>query len=348
MGVRVWDAGKSEGHPVIGWIGVAPWQHHPTRKRADFPGGSCLTRDLGQPIKETKQRTAGGIPAGAVSRHTVDGHAINWPKAHTMVRRLQVRIVQATQRGRWGKVRALQRLLTHAFSAKVVAVKRVTENQGQRTPGVAGVIWDTPDQKAMAVRTLRQRGYQAVPLRRVYIAKKGGTGKRPLAIPCMKDRAIQARYLLALDPIAEPLAEPNSSGFRRERSPADALDQCQRVLSLKQSASWSLEGDLRSCFDGISHDWLMANIPMDKAILHQWLNAGVMDKHRLSPTETGVPQGGIASPVLMNLTLTGLAREIKGAFPPFQGKHRTKVHVIRFADDFLITGPSKAFLEQDV
>jgi len=292
--------------------------------------------------------TAVATPAGAVSYMKVDWHAINWQKAHSMVRRLQARIVKATQAGRWGRVKALQRLLTHSFSAKVVAVKRVTENQGKRTPGVDGVIGDTPEKKAMAVQILRQRGYQAFPLRRVYIPKSGGNGKRPLSIPCMTDRAMQALYLLALDPIAETLAAPNSYGFRVDRSPADALDQCHTVLSLKQSAPWILEGDIRSCFDGISHDWLMANIPMDKVILQQWLNAGFMDKHILYPTEAGGPQGGIASPVLMNLTLTGLEREIKGTFPPFQGKHRTKVHVIRFADDFIVTGTSKTFLEQEV
>jgi RNA-directed DNA polymerase len=292
--------------------------------------------------------TAGVIPAGAVSRNPVDWHAINWQKAHTIVRRLQARIVKATQMGRWGKVYALQRLLTHAFSAKVLAVKRVTENQGKRTAGVDKVIWDTPEQKAMAVATLRQHGYRALPLRRVYIPKQGGTGQRPLSIPCMHDRAMQALYLQALDPIAETLAEPNSYGFRLERSPADAIDQCHRVLSLRWSAPWILEGDIRSCFDSISHDWLLANIPMEKAILRQWLTAGFMDKHVLSPTATGVPQGGIASPVLMNLTLNGLERHIKGAFPRFQGRQRTKVHVIRFADDFIITGRTRAFLEQEV
>ena len=111
--------------------------------------------------------TAVATPAGAVSRNTVDWHAINWHNAHTIVRRLQARIVKATQMGRWGKVYALQRLLTHAFSAKVLAVKRVTENQGKRTAGVDKIIWDTPEQKAMAVATLRQHGYRALPLRRV-------------------------------------------------------------------------------------------------------------------------------------------------------------------------------------
>jgi RNA-directed DNA polymerase len=288
------------------------------------------------------------LQAGAVSHRVVDWHAINWHHAHTIVRRLQARIVKATQMGRWGKVQALQRLLTHAFSAKVLAVKRVTENQGKRTAGVDKIIWDTPEHKAMAVATLRQHGYRALPLRRVSIPKQGGTGQRPLSIPCMQDRAMQALYLQALDPIAETLAEPNSYGFRLERSPADAIDQCHRVLSLRWSAPWILEGDIRSCFDSISHDWLLAHIPMEKAILRQWLTAGFMDKHVLAPTATGVPQGGIASPVLMHLTLHGLERHIRGAFPRFQGSQRTKVHVIRFADDCIITGRTRAFLEQEV
>jgi len=291
--------------------------------------------------------TAVATPAGAVSRDTVDWHAINWQKAHTIVRRLQARIVKATQMGRWGKVHALQHLLTHAFSAKVLAVKRVTENQGKRTPGVDGVIRETPEPKARAVYTLRQHGYRTLALRRVYIAKSSGTGTRPLSIPCMKDRAMQALYLLALDPIAETLAEPNSYGFRLERSTADAIDQCHRILSLRRSAQWILEGDIRSCFDSFSHDWLVANIPMDKTILRTWLKAGFMDKHLLYPTEAGVPQGGVISPVIMNLALTGLERHVKGAFPTYQGTQRMKVHVIRFADDFIITGRSKVFLEQE-
>jgi len=292
--------------------------------------------------------TAGAIPAGAVSHPEVDWHAINWQQAHTIVRRLQARIVKATQAGRWGKVRALQRLLTHSFSAKALAVKRVTENQGNRTPGVDGVIWDTPQKKAKAVQTLRKRGYQPLPLRRIYIAKRSGTGRRPLSIPCLQDRAMQALHLLALDPIAETLAEPNSYGFRLERSTADAIQQCYTVLAQKRSVQWILEGDIRSCFDSLSQEWLRANIPMDKAILRQWLQAGFMDKHVLYPTETGVPQGGVASPVLMNLALNGLESYLKGALPRRQGNVQTKVHVIKFADDFVVTGYSKAFLEQEV
>ena len=211
-----------------------------------------------------------------------------------------------------------------------------------------GVTWERPEKKAQAVSTLRQRGYRTQPLRRVYIAKSGGKGRRPLSIPCMKDRAMQALYLLALDPIAETLADPNSYGFRLERSTADAIDQCHLVLSRRHSAPWILEGDIRSCFDSFSHDWLEANIPMDRGILRTWLKAGFIDKHVLYPAEAGVPQGGVRSPAIMNLALNGLERHIKSAFPASQGGIRTKIHVMRFADDFIITGRTKSSLEDHV
>ncbi len=142
-----------------------------------------------------------------------------------------------------GKVKALQRLLTHSFSGKALAVRRVTENNGKKTAGVDGVLWNTSLKKAMAVRSLKQRGYKPKPLRRVYIPKSNGK-KRPLGIPTMKDRAMQALYLLALDPLAEVTADTNSYGFRRERCCADAMERCFLLLSHKSSASWILEGDI--------------------------------------------------------------------------------------------------------
>ena len=193
--------------------------------------------------------TAELIPAGAASHREVDWHSIDWQNVNQNVRRLQARIVKATQEGRWGKVKALQRLLTHSFSGKALAVRRVTENHGKRTPGVDGATWNTPTQKATAIRTLRQRGYQSLPLRRVRIPKSNGGKMRPLDIPAMYDRAMQALYLLALDPIAETTADPNSYGFRRERSPADAIGQCFNGLSGPGKPTWVLEGDITSCFD---------------------------------------------------------------------------------------------------
>jgi RNA-directed DNA polymerase len=273
---------------------------------------------------------------GAASREDVNWHAINWQHVCETVRRLQARIVKATKEGRWGKVKALQRLLTHSFSGKALAVRRVTENHGRKTAGVDGILWETPEQKGRAVASLRQRGYHAQPLRRVYIPKSNG-GQRPLGIPRMKCRAMQALYLLALDPIAETTADPNSYGFRRGRSPADAMRQCFTVLATKRAPQWILEGDLKACFDTISHDWLLAHIPMDKSILTQWLKAGYLEQHTFHDTVAGTPQGGICSPVLANMTLDGLERLLREHFPR-QGKGKTRgekamVNLVRFADD---------------
>src|SRR2546421_3324058 len=174
---------------------------------------------------------------GASFHEAFQWHGIRCYQSERNVRRLQARIVKATQEKRWGKVKALQRLLTHSFSGKALAVKRVTENQGKRTPGVDKMIWDTPQEKATAIQMLRQRGYHPQPLRRIYIPKSNGS-KRPLSIPCMLCRAMQALYLLALDPTAETTSDPNSYGFRKERSPADAIEQCFTALGKTRSPQW--------------------------------------------------------------------------------------------------------------
>jgi len=289
---------------------------------------------------------------GAVSSEAKEWYAINWQTIHRNVRRLQVRIAQATKEGRWGKVRALQRLLTHSYSGKVLAVRRVTENDGKKTPGVDRVIWDTPEKKTWAVHELKRRGYQPQPLRRVYIPKSDGKTKRPLGIPTMIDRAMQALHLLALDPVAETTADRNSYGFRQQRSCADAIQQCFNALT-DANTQWILEGDIRSCFDKISHDWLMAHVPMDRAILRKWLKSGYVDQHIFHETTEGTPQGGIVSPVLANCALDGLERVLKEKYPSrrpvksFGGKNPS-VNFIRYADDFIVTSKSKELLERDI
>jgi RNA-directed DNA polymerase len=275
---------------------------------------------------------------------------IDWQKCERFVNRLQARIVKSTQGGRWGRVKALQRLLTHSFYGRALAVRRVTENKGKRTPGVDGAIWSTPASKSKAIHSLRRRGYQPLPLRRVYIPKANGK-LRPLGIPTMKDRAMQALHLLALLPIAETKADPNSYGFRPKRSTADAIEQCFLALAKETSPVWALEGDIKGCFDHISHDWMLAHIPMDAVILKKWLKAGYVDNRTLFPTSAGTPQGGIISPTLANLTLDGLERLLKDRFPVRQirkARHNPKVHLVRYADDFIITGADKTVLEHEV
>jgi RNA-directed DNA polymerase len=218
---------------------------------------------------------------GAVSCEAAEWYAINWQTIHRNVRRLQVRIVHATKAGRWNKVKSLQHLLTHSYSGKALAVRRVTENKGKKTPGVDQVIWKTPEDKIRAVHALKSRGYQSQPLRRVYIPKSDGKTMRTLGIPCMIDRAHQALHLLALDPVLETNADRNSYGFRQKRSCADAIGQCFITLSNAPNTQWILEGDIKSCFDQISHDWLLAHVPMDRAILQQWLKSGYMDSSRV-------------------------------------------------------------------
>lgn len=328
-------------------IGIEPPGDIIPRESGPTSARSSLTREVGKPTKEAKQMAA--EKAGAASHEMVEGwHDIDWRAAHQNVRRLQSRIVKATKEGKWGKVKALQHLLTHSFSAKAVAVKRVTENQGSVTPGVDKVIWDTPKKKAEAIVALRPRGYHPQPLRRICIPKSNGK-MRPLGIPCMSCRAMQALYLLALDPVAETLADPHSYGFRPNRSGADAMEKCFTLFSRKSAPAWILEGDIKGCFDAISHAWLLTHIPVDKTVLKKWLKAGYMERQNLYPTEEGTPQGGIISPVLANLTLDGLERLLEDTYRPTTRKGtKAKIHLIRYADDFSISGSSKELLEQEV
>lgn len=291
-------------------------------------------------------------PANAVdaaSSGKMDWRRIDWPRVHRTVRRLQARIVKATRTGNWRKVRSLRRLLIHSFSARALAVKRVTENRGKRSPGVDGTLWSTPAAKSQAVQTLGGNGYRPKPLRRVAIPKRSGK-TRPLGIPTMRDRAEQALHLLALEPITETQADPNSYGFRRGRSTADAMSQCYITLSRGFSPQWVLEGDITSCFDRISHDWMLDRIPMDKATLRKWLKAGVVHKGKSFPTEAGTPQGGILSPTLANRVLDGLEGCLEARFgrKGTQKAHRHQVNLIRYCDDFVITGQSKALLKNEV
>ena len=282
----------------------------------------------------------------SASIHTLTWSAIlNKYQPYQFVRRLQLRIVKAVRFKRWGKAKYLSRVLTHSFCAKLLAIKRVTTNKGAKTPGIDNVTWLTDVEKINAIFCLKRKGYKPLPLRRIYIPKKDKTKLRPLSIPTIKDRAMQALHLLALEPIAETLADINSYGFRPFRSCADAIQKIFTVLSHKYDAQLVYEADIKSCFDKISHDWLLANIPMDKVILRKWLKCGYIENYRKFNTQEGTPQGGIISPVLMNMTLDGLEKFIRKNFPAWK---RSKVNFIRYADDFVITSPSKELIENEI
>lgn len=277
--------------------------------------------------------------------------AIDWQKALAYVQKLQVRIVKAQKEGHYSKVKSLQWLLTHSFYAKALAVKRVTSNQGKRTSGVDHELWLTPQAKFNAISKLNRRGYHPQPLRRHYIPKKNGK-MRPLGIPTMTDRAMQTLYKFSLEPIAETYADPNSYGFRIGRSTHDAIEQCFTDLNKGKSPEWILEGDIKGCFDHISHEWLLENIPMDTQILEKWLKCGYVETRKLFPTDEGAPQGGTISPTLMNMTLDGLERLLQERLPTRQkvnGRtHFNKLNFVRYADDFIITGESPEFLRDKV
>jgi len=254
-----------------------------------------------------------------------------------------MRIAKAVQADRPNKVKALQWLLTHSWSARVLAVRRVSRNKGSRTPGVDGIVWNTSAKKMRGALSLRRHGYHAQPLRRVKIRKKKPGTFRNLGIPTMTDRAMQALYLLALEPVAELTADPNSYGFRLKRACRDAIEQCFCALGNLYSAEWILDADIKACFDWIDHDWLLTHIPLDRKILREWLRSGVVEGGRLFPTRNGTPQGGIISPTLANMTLDGLEQAVKRSCPS-----KSRVNFVRYADDFIVTAKTPELLRDRV
>lgn len=279
-----------------------------------------------------------------------DWTSIDWKYVMRFVGKAQMRIAQAEMDRDYRRVKRLQRSLVRSWQAKAVAVRNVTTNQGKRTSGIDRVLWDTPDKKWRAIGDLNPHGYRARPLRRVYIPKSNGK-ERPLGIPTLRDRAMQALYLLALEPAVECKSDPNSYGFRKQRSTHDARQQLFVGLSQKGSARWVLDADISGFFDHINHEWLLAHVHMDKRVLRQWLKSGVVDAGQLLATEEGTPQGGIISPLLANITLNGLERGLAQFVKNQLGTmatRRAKVGLVRYADDFVVTGDSPELLQTTV
>ena len=266
---------------------------------------------------------------------------IPWHLAEANVHSLQRRIYRAEQQGHRRKVKSLQRLLLRSLSAKLLATRRVTQdNQGKKTPGIDGVASLEPEQRwKLALNLNIQR--QAQPVRRIWIPKLGTEEKRPLGIPTIADRATQALVKLVLEPQWEARFEPNSYGFRPGRSCHDAIEAIFQEIRYK--AKYVLDADITKCFDRIDHQALLDKIDtfaLLRRTIKGWLKAGVMDGGQLFPNEAGTPQGGVLSPLLMNIALHGLEKCVEEAFPKTRRtdgkKERWTPAVIRYADDLIV------------
>lgn len=263
---------------------------------------------------------------------------IDFNIAKAFVKKLQRRIYAAYSQGNVGKVNTLIHFMLHSFYAKACAVQHVCSTHGKKTAGVDGVLWLTDSEKFNAIFDLRLRGYKPYPLKRVYIKKKNGHF-RMLGIPTMKDRAFQTLYRFALEPIAEVVSDEHSYGFRQGRNVKDAIRHLEKYISKQPECEWILKADIESCFDNISHEWLLKNVPVFTPLLQKFLKAGFIKQNVWYPTDKGVPQGGSVSSVLCNLTLDGLEKICTDIIPS---------GVIRYADDFIIISDDRQTLVQEV
>lgn len=293
----------------------------------------------------TKAREGKGFGKPKTTKTTNVWKAINWAKVQRYVFKLQKRIYQAAKSGQDAKVRRWQRLLVKSYYARLLAVRKVTQdNQGKKTAGVDGVIAVSPEQRLNLTEEIKGT-LKAKPLRRVWIPKPGRDEKRPLGIPTIKDRARQALIKSALEPEWESKMERTSYGFRPGRSAQDAISRI--YLSINKSNYFVLDADIAKCFDRINHNFLLSKIPCSSSLkrdIKQWLKAGVLDNGVFEETETGTPQGGVISPLLANIALDGMARLIETQFPKKGNKNQAVL--IRYADDFVVISPSLEIIEQ--
>ena len=281
----------------------------------------------------------------------VEWKNINWRKAERVVFKLQKRIYRASERGDVKTVRKLQKTLMKSWYAKLLAVRKVTQdNKGRKTAGIDGKKSYRPQQRLQLVNELSLSS-KAKPTRRVWIAKPGKSEKRPLGIPTMYDRALQTSVKMALEPEWEAKFEPNSYGFRPGRSCHDAIEAI--FTTIKQKSKYVLDADIAGCFDNINHEALMRKVntfPTLRRQINAWLKAGVIDwsgyanrPKGYSETNKGTPQGGTLSPLLANIALHGMENRVKqfaDTLPTRNGfgkrDNRKSLTLVRYADDFLV------------
>ncbi|MCG5058549.1 MAG: group II intron reverse transcriptase/maturase [Limnoraphis sp. WC205] len=282
----------------------------------------------------------------SITKTTTAWNSINWAKVQRVVFKLQKRIYQASLSGQNAKARKLQKLLVKSYYAKLLAIRKVTQdNQGKKTAGVDGIKSITPKQRLELAQNLSK--YQkAKPLRRKWIPKPK-VEKRPLGIPTMQDRVRQALVKSALEPQWEARFENESYGFRPGRSAHDAMSRI--FQSINKGEYYILDADISKCFDQINHEHLLSKIDCPstiKAQIRQWLKAGVMDNGIFEATEAGTPQGGVISPLLANIALDGMIRFVEKCFPKGTNNNKNYAKIIRYADDFVVISPQLEVIQQ--
>ena len=307
----------------------------------------------------TTQQTATAGTCGVVVNGPKDDvlgwDAVDWRAAEDDVRRLRQRIFTASQVGDLKRVRNLQKLMLRSRANTLVSVRRVSErNAGRATAGIDGEKALTSSAKAaLAVEVHRQRAsWQARPVKRVYIPKANGK-QRPLGIPVLRDRALQAGVVNALEPEWEARFEPRSYGFRPGRGCHDAIEAIYWTLNGKHAKrQWILDADLTAAFDRIDHDRLLAAVGTFPArgLVRQWLKAGIVERGRFAPTEEGTPQGGVVSPLLLNIALHGMEAAAGVRYSKLGADGAQTVAgtpaLVRYADDFLVMCHTREQAEQ--
>jgi RNA-directed DNA polymerase len=278
-----------------------------------------------------------------VIERTTEWHEVNWQRAYHNVRNLRRRIFKAAQSNDWRKVRNLQRLMLRSYSNVLLAVRKATQdNKGRKTAGVDKVLVKTPRKRGQMVDDLiNNQDWKPKPARRVYIPKSNGK-QRPLGIPTIRDRCLQAIVKNALEPCWEAQFEGTSYGFRPGRSTHDAMIKIQISIAPHRKKKWVLDADIKGCFDNINHEQLLStigNFP-GRRLIREWLKAGYVDNNVFYAQESGTPQGGIVSPLLANIALHGMEEAI-GVKYNCRGESSGKRVIVRYADDFVILGETE-------